>query len=153
MSDDLTALENWVQPLLDQLTPAARRRLLRQLAVQLRAGQQARIDRQQNPDGTPFEPRKERSTRKRGRIRRQAKMFRKLRQARHLKIRTTASQVAVGYSGKTARIALVHQEGKLDRVSPGGPLYQYARRILLGFTADDRDAITETALSHLLDER
>lgn len=153
MSDDLTSLENWVQPLLDQLTPSAKKRLLQQLAIQLRRSQQERINKQENPDGTSYEPRKTRAQKKRGHIRRKAKMFRQLRLARHMKIRATANQVSVGFTGKTAKIARVHQEGKTDRVAPGGPLYQYPRRELLGFTNNDKDAVTETLLNLLKDGR
>ena len=149
MADELNALDDWLTPLIQSLQPTARRRLLRTLARHLRRGQQQRIAAQRNPDGSAFEPRK---PRRRKNIRARAKMFTKLRQARHMKISAGTDQARVGYGGRIARIARIHQEGLLDRVSPGGPLYRYPARRLLGVTADDRAQALDAVLDHLSGE-
>ena len=73
--------------LINNLSPQARRQLASNIGQALRKNQQARIARQENPDGTAFEPRKPRKEfgKKKGRIKRKA-MFAKLRTARHLKV-------------------------------------------------------------------
>ncbi|MGS0744196.1 phage virion morphogenesis protein, partial [Glaciimonas sp. GG7] len=87
---------------------------------------------------------------KQGRIKRQkAAMFSKLRTAANLKIKPDANQLSVGFFGRAARIARVHQEGLSDRVSKKGPEYQYPARGLLGFSALDRELIRDALLRHL----
>ena len=69
-----------------------------------------------------------------------------------LKMSVTANEAKVGYSGVAARIARIHQEGMLDKVAPGGPLYRYPARRLLGATADDRAQALDTVIDHLSGE-
>lgn len=145
--DDLQQLEDWVGPLLAKLDPVERRRLAHTVALNLRRSQQQRIAEQRNPDGTPYAPRKQLRQRA-GRIKRGA-MFRKLRTAAHLKIRADQNQASIGFFGRVARIAQVHQEGDTDQARPGGPDVRYARRQLLGFTAADRERIRELLIEHL----
>lgn len=149
MDADLNQLEQWAGALLDKLEPSARRALTRSIAIDLRRSQRQRIAAQRNPDGSAYAPRKQRNLRgKDGRIRRQA-MFRKLRTFQHLKPRTDADSLAVGFFGRAARIARVHQHGQRDRVAPGGPEVQYPARGLLGFTLHDRELIRQRLLDHL----
>lgn len=58
MSDDLSQLATWAEPLMAKLSPADRRKLTSTIARELRRSQQRRIRRQENPDGSKFEPRK-----------------------------------------------------------------------------------------------
>ncbi len=76
-------------------------------------------------------------------------MFAKMRTARHMKVQVTGEGVAVGFLGRTARIALVHQEGREDAVEAGGPRYRYAERRLLGFTQSEREQIHDRILCFL----
>lgn len=145
---DLEQLEQWASPLLAKLQPAERRGLARRIGLELRRSQQLRIAAQQNPDGTRYAPRKPQLRQRRGEIRRGA-MFAKIRQAKHLKLQADASQISVGFFGRVARIARVHQEGLSDRVSRGGPQVRYERRQLLGFTDRDREMIRDALLEHL----
>ncbi|MEI2454572.1 phage virion morphogenesis protein [Lysobacter firmicutimachus] len=145
---DLEALEQWAAPLVAALSPAARRGLLRALALDLRRSQQQRIARQQNPDGSAYTPRRRLHDERGGRIRRRA-MFQRIRQARHLKATVEGGGVRVGYTGRVARIARVHQDGGIDAVRPGGALARYARRQLLGFSPADRDRLRERLVAHL----
>jgi phage virion morphogenesis protein len=149
--DDLEALADWAGPMLARLTPAARRAAAMDIGRALRKSQQQRIVAQQNPDGTAFEPRKARARlrAKAGRIRRQ-KMFAKLRTAKMLKIETDAEGLAIGWAGRVARIARVHQEGLESGVAPGIK-YRYPVRQLLGLTQAERDMIQDKLLEHLAD--
>ncbi len=76
-------------------------------------------------------------------------MFAKIRQARHLRVRANPSEVAVGFTGRVLRIAMVHQEGRADSVSKGGPCVTYQRRQLLGFTSSDEQLIRDLILDQL----
>lgn len=150
MSDDLRALEDWAGALLNKLEPSARRKLNQAIARDLRRSQQQRIAAQRNPDGTPFAPRKPRQPlrAKQGRIKRQ--MFSKLRQAKHLKLQSTASSITLAFLGRTARLARVHQYGLRDRPGRGAPDVQYAQRQLLGLTDADLNMVRDKLLQHLV---
>jgi phage virion morphogenesis protein len=153
--DELSALEDWAGALLAKLEPAARRQAAVDIARELRRSQQARIASQRNPDGTAFEPRKARQVmkskklrEKAGRIKRRA-MFAKMRTARFFKVETDSSGLAIGFSGRIARLARIHQEGLASEVEAGGPVYQYPIRQLLGFSQAERDLIRDKLLEHL----
>ena len=147
--DELRALEDWAGALLAKLEPKERRQLNQGIARDLRRSQQQRIAAQKNPDGTPYAPRKARQPlrSKQGRVKQ--KMFTKLRQARHLKLQSTAGSIAIGFLGRTARLARVHQYGLRDRPGRNSPDVQYNRRELLGFTDADLDMIRDELLAHL----
>lgn len=149
MSNDLRALEDWAGALLVKLGPTERRRLTQSIARDLRRSQQQRIASQRNPDGSAYAPRKPRKLRsKAGRIRR--KMFAKLRTARHLKLQSSAERIAIGFLGRTARLARIHQYGLRDRAGRNAPQVQYSQRELLGFTEVDLEHIRTRLLEHLV---
>lgn len=150
MADNLNALEDWAGALLAKLQPAERRKLNQNVARALRRSQQQRIAAQQNPDGSAFTPRKPRQQlrAKQGRIKRQ--MFTKLRQAKHLKLQSSADSIAIGFMQRTARLARVHQYGLRDRPGRKAPDVQYPERQLLGFTDADLDLIRDQLLHHLI---
>lgn len=137
--------------LINNLSPQARRQLARNIGQALRKNQQARIARQENPDGTAFEPRKPRKEfgKKKGRIKRKA-MFAKLRTARHLKVRSNGNEVLVGFNGASAAIAAVHQYGLQGTVDKNkGFKVQYAQRELLGFSESDVELIENLIIKQL----
>lgn len=140
-------LEPHLQGLLTALSPAERRRLARDIAMELRRSNQRRIAAQQNPDGTPYAPRKPRLRARGGRIRRA--MFARLRTTRYLRVQSTANAALVTISGRVARISRVHQYGLTDRVAPRGPQYRYPARRILGHSEADRHAIAERIIDHL----
>lgn len=70
-------------------------------------------------------------------------MFRKLRRYTFLKMQASASEVSVGYSGRSAQIARVHQEGGYDKPGKNAPRVRYARRQLLGLTQVEEQAILD----------
>ncbi|WLI08331.1 phage virion morphogenesis protein [Pseudomonas sp. FP597] len=150
MADRLEALETWAAGLLEQLQPAARNQLARSIGQELRRSQQKRVQTQQNPDGSKFAPRKKRDLRgKQGRIRRKVEMFKKLRTATYMKARGNSNAVTVGFTGRIARIARVHQYGLKDRAERGAPDVRYEQREVLGFTEIDLELIKDRLLDHL----
>lgn len=146
--DELTALENWAAPLLARLQPGERRTLARKIGTELRRSQSQRIGKQQAPDGTPYAPRKQQLRQKAGRVKR-AKMFAKLRQAKFFKVSASPNAVSVGFVGRVSRIARVHQEGLTERVRLNGPRSLYEKRVLLGFTVQERTLINSLLTQHL----
>ncbi|HHW3954413.1 TPA: phage virion morphogenesis protein [Raoultella planticola] len=128
---ELQEVDAWLDALLAGLEPAARKRMMRELAQQLRRSQQKNIRMQRNPDGTAYEPRRVTARTKKGRIRRQ--MFAKLRTTKYLKAIASPDAASVEFESRVQRIARVHHYGLRDRVSSRGPEIRYAERRLLGF--------------------
>ncbi|GGM30318.1 phage virion morphogenesis protein [Pseudomonas asuensis] len=148
MSDDLSALETWLSPLLAKIEPQERTRLAREAAREIRKSQAKRVTAQKNPDGSAYEKRKPRALRgKQGRIKK--KMFQKLKMARYLKAQGSEQAVTVGFTGRVARIARVHQYGLKDRAQRGAPDVRYAKRELLGLCKTDLDIVQNTVLDTL----
>lgn len=153
--DDLSALEGWAGALLNQLSPAERRKVAIDVGRELRRSQQKRITQQKNPDGSAYVPRKPRLTmtssglrEKAGRIKRRA-MFAKLRTVKHFKVEADSEGITIGFAGRAARLASVHQYGESSVVARGGRSYQYPVRQLLGFTIAEQEMIREKLLEQL----
>lgn len=152
MTDDLQRLEEWASALMAQVQPGKRRVLAAKVGQDLRRAHAKMIAMQVGPDGAPYAARKNRKElrSKAGRIKRQkAAMFSKLRTNAFLKVEADASQVSVGFFGKVARIARVHQFGLADKVAPRGPSFKYPARPLLGFNSADETLLRESLLRHL----
>ncbi|EYC51453.1 hypothetical protein AZ34_10455 [Hylemonella gracilis str. Niagara R] len=156
MDDSLQELATWAAPLVATLSDSARRRLLRRIATALADRQARRIRRQQNPDGSPFEPRKKASAARaalgrsvRARAKASGPMFEKLRQRQHLKAANDAAAATVGFLGRAARIARIHQLGLLDAPAPGQAGVRYPARELLGLTSTDRAMVRDFVLDAL----
>lgn len=137
--DELQKVDDWLAALLANLDPAVRKRMMRELAQQLRRAQQNNIRLQRNPDGTGYEPRRVTARTKKGRIKRQ--MFAKLRTTKYLKTAAAADSASVQFDGQVQRIARVHHYGLRDRVSRKGPEVRYAERRLLGVN-DEVETLT-----------
>ena len=147
MANSLEALEDWAGVLLSKLEPAARSKLARSLAQKLRRSQQQRIKQQRNPDGSPYSARKPRELRgKQGRVKRQAKMFQKLPKASYLKAKGDGQAITVGFTGRVARIARVHQYGLKDRAEANAPEVKYEQRKVLGLSKADLEMIQDELL-------
>lgn len=144
---ELQKVDAWLTALLANLEPAARKRMMRELAQQLRRNQQNNIRLQRNPDGTGYEPRRVTARTKKGRIKRQ--MFTKLRTTKYLKTAASADSASVEFAGRVQRIARVHHYGLRDRVSRKGPEVRYAERRLLGLNDEVKDVIHDTFLDWL----
>lgn len=193
--------------ILEGMSPTGRQRTARSVATMLRRSQSQRIGRQEAPDGSKYEQRKQRILRAqagmrfiwqgetrqlrnwratrgrhgrmltgfdidRGNMRsfyredieryldisfrpasrnttKREQMFRRLRTARFLKASATPDGAEVGFSGKAARIARVHQYGLRDKINASGAVATYPRRELLGLSKADRMAIARQVIDSL----
>lgn len=127
---ELHEVDAWLAALLSQLEPAARKKMLLEVARDVRRIQQANITAQRSPDGTAWEPRRVNARSKKGRIRRG--MFAKLKTAKYLKVHADADAADVAFVPTVQKLARVHHYGLRDRVSRLGPMVKYAERSLLG---------------------
>ncbi|MDH8145960.1 phage virion morphogenesis protein [Klebsiella pneumoniae] len=146
---ELQLVDAWLDVLLAGLEPAARKRMLRDLAQQLRRSQQNNIRMQRNPDGTAYEPRRVTARTKQGRIRRQ--MFVKLRTTKYLKAVASHDTASVEFESRVQRIARVHHYGLRDRVSRKGMEVRYAKRRLLGMNHETDMLIQGKLFEYLSD--
>lgn len=129
--NELKPFDDRLAGLLDNLSPAGRRKMAAEIAKKLRASQQQRIKQQKAPDGSPYTKRKRQPVRgQRGRVKR--KMFAKLRTARYLKTKATGEAAVVEFAGRVQRIARIHQEGLRDKPNLHSPSVKYDARPLLG---------------------
>ncbi|EOZ9986508.1 phage virion morphogenesis protein [Klebsiella pneumoniae] len=144
---ELQEVDAWLDALLAGLEPAARKRMMRELAQQLRRSQQKNIRMQRNPDGTAYEPRRVTARTKQGRIRRQ--MFAKLRTTKYLKALASQDAASVEFESRVQRIARVHHYGLRERVSRKGPEVKYAERRLLGLNNVTENIIRERLFFYL----
>ncbi|MEG5911598.1 phage virion morphogenesis protein [Enterobacter bugandensis] len=145
--DKLHKVDAWLAALLANLEPAARQRMMRELAQELRRNQQNNIRLQRNPDGSGYEPRKVTARTKKGRIKRQ--MFSKLRTGKYLKTAASADSASVQFAGQVQRIARVHHYGLRDRVNRKGPEILYPKRELLGVSPNYPKLISEYIISFI----
>ncbi|WP_370420309.1 phage virion morphogenesis protein [Pantoea vagans] len=144
---ELHEVDTWLAALLSQLEPAARKKMLREVARDVRRIQQANITAQRSPDGTAWEPRRVSARSKKGRIRRG--MFAKLKTAKYLKAQAGADAAEVSFIPAVQKLARVHHYGLRDRVSRRGPVVKYAERPLLGENSEAENKIKEILLSWL----
>ncbi|QNP59487.1 phage virion morphogenesis protein [Paenacidovorax monticola] len=151
MADDFMQLEGWLQPLLDRLTDAERRKLALDIARELRRENAATIRAQHGPDGEAWAPRKNPGRDQRGQLRKRKaqSMFTKLAGSKHLRAQVEGGDAVVGFTGRTGRIARVHHFGLRDSVKPGGPEYDYPARPLLGISEDFTQRLQHRLLSYL----
>lgn len=140
-------LANYLQPLLERLSMGERARLAKQIGRDLRKSQGKRISEQKNPDGSSYTPRRKRLREQKGKIKR--KMFTKIKNTSNLKVLSNADSIAIGFVGRVARIARVHQEGLKDRAEKGAPDVVYPKRELLGFTDQDIKLVEDSFLKHI----
>lgn len=89
--------------------------------------------------------------RRKGRIR-QVAMFRKLRTARNLRSDATDQEAWVGFTGRAAEIARVHQDGLQERPAAKARPVRYAKRTLLGLTDAERSRALDTLLEFVTPE-
>lgn len=145
---DLAPLDAQLTALVASLGPTGMRRLTRRIAIGMRKSQAEHIAAQKAPDGTAFEPRKPQPQHrnKAGRIK---AMFERLRTYKHLRISNSDTTAEVGFTGRDARLARVHQEGLIDAVNRRGLKVRYPVRTLLGFSEADRRIARDAIVDHL----
>ena len=66
-----------------------------------------------------------------------------------MKTKGDGQSITVGFTGRVARIARVHQYGLKDRAEADAPEVRFEQREVLGFTAADLEVIREGLLVHL----
>lgn len=146
---DLEQINDLAGALIRSIAPGARRRLLGQIGREIRKSQSDRIAQQIQPDGQRFAPRKpagqSKARRRKGTIRRKA-MFSKLRLAKFLKSGAGPDEAWIGFAGRAASIARVHQEGLSDAPTRGGKKVRYIQRVLLGLTGTEQERILDLLL-------
>jgi len=144
---ELQALNDHLGAMLIKLSDAERRKLEMSIGRKLRSSQKKRITSQQNPDSTPYVPRKNKLRDKKNKIKN--KMFNAIKNAKWMRVQRTSEGVAVGFTGRVAFIARVHQLGLRDKVDRDGPTVKYNSRELLGFTQAEMDMIEKDVLAHV----
>lgn len=142
----LSALaESYVQA----LNSPQRAALLREIGKKLQRSQKARISAQTDPDGRPWP--KRRVQKGTGRVR--TKMFRRLRTAKHMKLKTDDSSISLGFSGNTGKIARAHHYGLRERMKvTGGQTISIKNptRRLIGLSTQDLADIDAHVMDHMI---
>ena len=155
MSDGIEQVKLAFTDLLKNISKPRRRLLYQQIGRELARNQRRRIKAQQNPDGSPFEPRKKRKqfSKKKGRIKNQL-MFKKIVSPSHLKIRYEQEGISLGFYGGDAAIANVHQYGLYSSPSKYKNFkVKYAQRELLGFSEEDIEMIERFVIKAIAEGR
>lgn len=86
--------------------------------------------------------------RRKGTIRQKA-MFRKLRNGSNLRVGATDLEAWIGFAGRAAEIARVHQDGLREKPSKKGRAVRYAQRGLLGLTPVEQSATLDMLLKYV----
>lgn len=145
---ELSYLPEHLGRIIDGLSDGQTLKLKKTLAQKLRKNQKKRITAQQNVDGSSYAPKKPQRKRKGQRVRK--KMMNTIKNAKHMKIEHSKEGFAVGYVGRMAQVADVHQYGLTARLNAKtGVSAAYPVRELLGISDDDRQMIDEAVLEYL----
>ena len=139
---DLNKLSDAVAQVAAFMTPSKRRAIMGALAKALRTINTKRMLAETDPEGDAWEARKNPPRRPGSK-----KMMAGLR--RQLKATSGADFAAVGFSGRTGKIAAIHHHGLMAAVSPEGPRVQYATRQLIGIADGDLDALEEVVRQYI----
>lgn len=142
--DAYAGLEHWLDQIALRLEPTQRRELMRRLAQGFRVRQRDRIKQQRDPDGHRFIPRKRNQI---GNKKRQGALFQNI--GKQIKTEYSANHAAVGFGGRTAIVAEVHQQGKIIQPSKHAKPTSYPIRQLVGFDKEDEKWIKEQISSFI----
>jgi phage virion morphogenesis protein len=148
--DDFDAIEPFLRPLMDQVEPRQRKRLIEKLMRLARRANAKRMTANVQPDGSAMAPRKPRDTTKRGR---KAKMFKRIGKAASLKVRATPDEGELRFVNPLVEhTAAEHHfglEGFVGKTRKGRVIRtKYQARQLLGF-GEEKDEFLDEALRHL----
>ncbi|MCS6160711.1 phage virion morphogenesis protein [Shewanella baltica] len=148
-TDDLNHLNELFDGLIQQLSPAARKQLSRDIARRLRATQAQRIKQNIAPDGSAFEARKPQPTwaKRLGAIKLKL-MFQKIIRQKYLKPEYSSEAASVGFTGFISRVATEHQYGLRGRINERISI-RYTQRELLGLTQNEMNMIEAVIIRHL----
>lgn len=142
--DPVFGLNHWLDQIALRLEPAQRRELMRRLAQGLRTRFRDRIKQQRDPDGYRYIPRKRDQI---GNIRRQGNLFQRI--GSQIKTEYTADHAAIGFGGRTAMIARIHQDGRTAKPTRYANPTRYPRRELVGFSGDDIQWVQQQVSDYL----
>lgn len=143
--DAYAGLDHWLDQIALRLEPTQRRELMRRLAQGLRVRTRDRIKQQRDPDGHRFIPRKRNQI---GNKKRQGALFQNI--GKDIKTEYSADKAAIGFGGRTATVAEVHQLGKTIKPSHYAKATNYPIRALVGFSQDDEKWIESEIQKFLL---
>ncbi len=147
--NEFAKLPAYTNDILQKMSPGERAKLSKNIGIDLRNSQKQRITSQKNSDGSSYIPRKKRlRERMKGKVRN--KMFNKIKSLTYLKVMTDANAINIGFAGRIARIARVHQYGLRDRPEKKSSTIQYPKRELLGLTEQDITNIASLLEKHLI---
>ena len=145
---DFARLPQYTNEILQKMSPGERAKISRTIGREVRNSQKQRITSQQNTDGSSYASRKKRlRDRIKGKVRN--KMFSKIKSLTYLKVMSNADSIDIGFAGRIARIARVHQYGLRDRADKNAPSVQYAKRELLGLTEKEMTKIASLLEKHI----
>ena len=144
--DNLHEVDAWLDALLAKLEPAERKKMLREVARDVRRIQQGNMTAQRAPDGSAWEPRRVSARTKPGRIKR--KMFVKMKTAKYFKAQANGNMAEVAFVPGVQRIARVHHYGLRDKVNRhGGTIVKYAARPIIGVNHDVESLVGKIILN------
>lgn len=150
----LLQLEKWMQQALAVLSGPSRRALFRQIGLEVRERNAARMAAQTGPEGEPWAARKPRREKgSHGKVKKAARMMLKLRAMKRLRVDASDAGVDVGFKGRNAIIARVHHFGGVDYVDRDvGVKAEYVARPLLGLPSGDVHIIRAAVLKHIAEK-
>ncbi|MFW2077497.1 phage virion morphogenesis protein [Acinetobacter sp. ULE_I010] len=145
---NMQELPKHIKPILESLSADERAKLSKNIGRDLRSKQSKRISTQKNTDGSTYQARKTKlRDRIKGKVR--SKMFNKLKNLQYLKVMSSANSIEIGFIGRIARIARVHQFGLRDRVARNASQVKYAKRELIGLSTNDKQDIEKLLIKHI----
>lgn len=127
-----SALNNWLNQLAMSLDENQRRDLMRKIAMGLKKRTAQRIKNQTDANGFRFIRRKRDQI---GNKKRTGALFQRIH--RQIKTDFNGNKASFGFAGRTGNIALIHQEGRVDKPTRHARPTRYPMRELVGFTDDD----------------
>lgn len=154
MNDDFLKLDTKLSALITQLSPAKIKDLSKELSVEMRRSNKARISQNIQPDGSRMDPRKrprkiklKRETAK-SKIRARL-MFPKIGQASTLRIKASADSASIYFASRKRGGTRVDANTLAKRHQFGDRSHNLPRRQLLGFSHDDLEKIEKAIIRHL----
>lgn len=147
--NNLHEVDAWLAALLGKLEPAQRKKMLREVAQDVRRIQQASITAQRAPDGSAWEPRRMTARTKKGRVKR--KMFTKIKTAKYLKAQANANMAEIAFVPGVQKLVRVHHYGLRDRVNRRGTEVKFAERPLLGISSEVKNSVNQTLMRWLIE--
>lgn len=142
---DDQALNDELNTLLKNVSPAGRRKIAKEIAFRIRVNRSDQIKKNVDPMGQKFVPRKpqKRKGAKKGR------MFKKLGARRSLTARFNPAEALVSFRGQNLKIAKTHQDGGFGVVNKQGLKVRYPQRPLLGIGKVEREIVRDAIISAL----